>query len=74
MTREEMIDWIVDELLKSIREDAAFNDYSVLADYLREGFHGIENYTDVELKEEYEERIRINKYMAERKAERRAQS
>ncbi len=62
MTREEMIDWLVDELLDSIREHAAFGDYSMIADYLRDGFCGFEKYSDAELKEEYEERMYLSNF------------
>ena len=63
MNREELIDWLVDDLLKSIQEDAEHGDYGMLADYLREGFCGFEKYSDSELKEEYEERVWINAYI-----------
>lgn len=63
MKRDELVDALVDDLLESIREDAAHGDFSMLADYLREGFCGFEKYTDEQLKEEYKERMWIKAYI-----------
>ena len=56
MDREEMVQLLVDSDIDYIMEDAAKDDYSLLAAYLDTGFKGYNNFTDEELKAEIKER------------------
>ena len=54
MSREEMIDALVEEAINYIRVGAQHGDVALLADYLAYGFVGYENMSIDELRTEYE--------------------
>jgi hypothetical protein len=53
MTREELIDALVDESIHYLRNEMHYQDTNVLDSYLRGGFKGFENFSMEELVEEY---------------------
>ena len=53
MTREELIDVLVDESIYYLRNEMHYQDTNVLDSYLRGGFKGFENFSMEELVEEY---------------------
>lgn len=56
MTREEKIQYLIDDDLESFVNDYEFGDYSAVANILEYGFIGYDKYTDEELDKEIKER------------------
>jgi hypothetical protein len=56
MTREEMIDFLVDDDIDAVIADHSVGDYSYLADMLHMGMKGYDNFTLEELQAEIKER------------------
>ena len=57
MTREEMIDALVEESISYIREAMFRGDVGLLSDYMQYGFKGYEHLSDDELQIEYDTNI-----------------
>jgi len=57
MTREEMIDALVEESISYIREAMLRGDVGLLSDYMQFGFVGFNNMSDSDLLLEYETTI-----------------
>lgn len=60
MTRDEMIDYLVDSDYHFVMENS--NGPGLLDDYIRFGFKGYLNFSDEELKVEYQTRKQIESY------------
>jgi len=60
MTKSEIIDSIIDNDIDNIVESHGWDDHSYIADLLRDGMKGYENFTDQELIDEYNERFGDN--------------
>jgi hypothetical protein len=56
MTRDEMIDSLVDDDLNNVEDDSKIDDFYFVETMLRVGFKGYQNFTDAELEEECRER------------------
>jgi hypothetical protein len=63
MDREEMVQLLVDSDIDYIMEDAAQDDFSMLAAYLETGFKGYANFSYMELVAEVSEREYMKEWL-----------
>lgn len=60
MTREQLIELLIDNYIDTIQCDNEQGDQSILYSYLDTGFKGFSNYTDSELIQEYKELYQLD--------------
>ena len=53
MSRQDLINELVDQAIYRIRDNMNYSDVEVMEDFLRRGFRGFEKMTMDELKDEY---------------------